>query len=81
MELQNENASIENGHLHESIINLNSPGINNAMSFLTNKSRRYRREDYNEDDYEIVCKHSNTGRSKLIHKCIEIFCDISIYSS
>ena len=62
MTLQNENFSIEDGHLHENIVNLNSSGINNALSFLTNKSRRYRRDDYNEDDYEIVCKHSNTGR-------------------
>ena len=77
MAFQNKSASMEDGHLHESIINLNSPGINNAMSFLTNKSRRYRRDDYNEDDYEIVCKHSNTGRSKLKHKCISILTTIN----
>ena len=70
MALQIESGSIKIGYFHESMINSDPLDINNAMSFLTNKSRRYRREDYNEDDYEIVCKHSNTGRSKLIHKCI-----------
>ena len=28
-----------------------------------NKNKRFRRDSYDEDEYEIVCKHSNTGKS------------------
>ena len=58
---QNESNSIQLDHLDDHMMDVNSHSINDAMFFLKNKSKRYRREDYNEDDYEIVCKHSNTG--------------------
>ena len=28
-----------------------------------NETKRFRRDDYDEDEYEIVCKHSNTGNN------------------
>ena len=27
------------------------------------KTKRFRRDGYDEDEYEIVCKHSNTGKA------------------
>ena len=28
-----------------------------------NNTKRFRRDSYDEDEYEIVCKHSNTGKA------------------
>ena len=28
-----------------------------------NNTKRFRRDSYDEDEYEIVCKHSNTGNA------------------
>ena len=28
-----------------------------------NNTKRFRRDGYDEDEYEIVCKHSNTGNA------------------
>ena len=28
-----------------------------------NSTKRFRRDGYDEDEYEIVCKHSNTGNA------------------
>ena len=68
MDLQNENLTSQKNQSYENLNYSNDYRIDDAMSFLTNKSRRYRRETYNEDDYEIVCKHSNTGISKISWK-------------
>ena len=37
------------------------------LSHSTSERKRLRREDYgDDDDYEIVCKHSNTGILSII---------------
>ena len=62
MNLQSNNTTYQSIYSYENMHDPNHPTLD-AMSLLKNKSKRYRREDYNEDDYEIVCKHSNTGLS------------------
>ena len=64
MAIPNENVTSQDNQSYENLSYSNNYRINDAMSFLTNRSRRYRRESYDEDDYEIVCKHSNTGSYK-----------------
>ena len=61
MNLQNNNTTYQSIYSYENMHDTNQHALDEAMSLLKNKSKRYRREDYNEDDYEIVCKHSNTG--------------------
>ena len=65
MAIPNENVTSQDNQSYENLNYSNDYRINDAMSFLTNRSRRYRREGYDEDDYEIVCKHSNTGNYKI----------------
>ena len=75
MGIQNENVTSQDNQSYENLSSNNSSNnnrINDAMSFLTNRSRRYRRESYDEDDYEIVCKHSNTGNYKISSTSIYI---------
>jgi len=61
MNLQSNNTTYQSIYSYENMHDPNYHLLDDAMSLLKNKSKRYRREDYNEDDYEIVCKHSNTG--------------------
>ena len=66
MNLQSNKTTYQSIYSYENMHDLNYHALDDAMSLLKNKSKRYRREDYNEDDYEIVCKHSNTGLSEII---------------
>ena len=46
---------------------LQDPGISvyhdlkSQLSQSSYRTKRARREDYDHDEYEVVCKHSNTG--------------------
>ena len=66
MNLQSNKTTYQSIYSYENMHDPNHHTLDDAMSLLKNKSKRYRREDYNEDDYEIVCKHSNTGLSEII---------------
>ena len=57
--LVNRNMSSFENYWLENYENSTNDTFKNSISQLTNKARRFRRQD--DEDYEIVCKHSNTG--------------------
>jgi hypothetical protein len=62
MTLPNRNMSSVQKHYE---INENSTNdkFNNTISQVSNEGKRFRRDDYDDEEYEVVCKHSNTGMS------------------
>ena len=73
MNLLNQNISSVHNFRMENFENSTNDKFKNTISQFTNEGKRVRRQDFDDEEYEVVCKHSNTGMSLNISGP---YCDI-----